>query len=116
VAARRAFGEIYKEQRRQDKTVPSRRRARVFSGLSVPLIIVRVLHRVPLLVKIVATLVYVAVGIWAGVTSGRMAKAEPPLTEREHASSPGDVMVSVTHGARTVTTDHVAVSSLRPRL
>jgi len=58
-----------------DKTVPSRRRAGV-SGLSVPLIIVWVLHRVPLLVKVVATVVYVAVGIWAGVTSGRMAEGE----------------------------------------
>jgi len=76
VAARRVFGEIYKEQRRQDKTVPSRRRAGVFSGLSVPPIIVWVLHGVPVLVKIVATVVYVAVAIWAGVTGGRMAKAE----------------------------------------
>ncbi len=76
VAGRRAFGEIYEEQRRPDKTVPSRRRAGVFSGLSVPLIIVWVLHGVLLRVKIVATVIYVAVGIWAGVTSGRMAKAE----------------------------------------
>ena len=84
---RRSLGEIYRDQRHLDKTVPSRKRAAVFTSLSVPIIGLSVAH-VPLPVKISAWVLYLLIGVWVAVTSGRMAKAEgqpPDGTARKEA-------------------------------
>ena len=72
---RRSLGDIYRDQRHLDATVTSRKRAGVFATLSVP-IIVLTLTAAPSVVKITAWVIYGVVGVWAGVTSGRMAKRE----------------------------------------
>ena len=45
-------------------------------ALGAPLIVLLALHAGPVAFKIPAGALYVSVGLWAGVTSGRMAKAE----------------------------------------
>lgn len=76
MAARRSVMDIYREQRQLDKTRPSRKRVAVFSSLSVPLIVLTVVHSVPLAVKVAGWVVYALVGFWAALTSSRLARTE----------------------------------------
>jgi len=87
MAERRSLRNIYTQQRHLDRTVPSRRRVGIFTGLAAPLIVLLALHAVPLAVKIGAVVMYVAIGLWAGITSGRMARAEKQGASSERGAS-----------------------------